>query len=119
VNFVADEDVDASIVEHLRQAGHRVWYVAEMAAGTIDDAVLEIAREQEALFLTADKGFGELVFRQQLLTSGIVLIRLAGLTPTRKAVTVVRAIEERGQDLPGNFAVIMPGTIRIRTIRSW
>ena len=117
MNFVADEDVDAPIVERLRQVGHRIWYVAEMAAGTVDDVVLEIAREQEALLLTADKGFGELVFRQQLLTSGVVLIRLAGLTSMRKAMTVVQAIEERGQDLSGNFAVITPGTIRIRKIQ--
>ena len=86
MNFVADEDVDGPIVEHLRQAGHRIWYVAEMASGATDDVVLAIAREQEALLLTADKGFGEMVFRQQLLTIGVVLVRLEGLTPVRKAM---------------------------------
>jgi len=41
--------------------------------------------------LTADKDFGELVFRQRLLHSGIVLIRLAGLKPETKAELVVTA----------------------------
>ena len=117
MNFVADEDVDGPIVEHLRQAGYQVWYVAEMASGTTDDVVLAIAREQEALLLTADKGFGEMVFRQQLLTTGVVLVRLEGLTPVRKAMIVVQAMDDHGQELSGNFSVISPGTLRIRKIR--
>ena len=32
------------------------------------------------LLLTCDKDFGELVFRQQLSTAGVILIRLARLT---------------------------------------
>jgi len=36
--------------------------------------------------LTADKDFGELVFRQGLLHSGVVLIRLAGLEAESKRV---------------------------------
>jgi len=31
MNFVADESVDRQIVERLRNDGHSVWYVAEMA----------------------------------------------------------------------------------------
>ena len=77
----------------------------------LDDAVLELARAQQALLLTADKGFGELVFRQRLLTSGVVLIRLAGLAPERKVETVTNAIKEHADQLHGRFAVIAPGTI--------
>lgn len=32
MKFVADESVDRQIVEHLRQDGHHIWYVAEMEA---------------------------------------------------------------------------------------
>ena len=41
MNLLADESVDGPIVERLRQAGHRVWYVAEMQPGISDDAVLD------------------------------------------------------------------------------
>jgi len=116
VNFVADEDVDAPIVERLRQAGHQIWYVAEMAAGTTDDMVLEIAHKQKALLMTADKGFGELVFRQQLITTGVILVRLAGLTPMGKAAIVAQTVEEHNQEFLHNFTVITLGTIRIRKI---
>lgn len=40
MNFVADESVDAPIVDRLRQQGHAVWSVAEMMPGIADDVVL-------------------------------------------------------------------------------
>jgi hypothetical protein len=66
------------------------------------------------LLLTADKDFGEMVFRQRLHTHGIVLVRLAGLSPSRKAEIVTSAINRHTTELPRAFAVIAPGVFRIR-----
>jgi len=63
VNFLADEGVDRQIVDRLRQDGHVVLYVAEMERGISDDVVLDLANREGALLLTADKDFGEMVFR--------------------------------------------------------
>jgi predicted nuclease of predicted toxin-antitoxin system len=114
MNFIADEGVDRQIVERLRQDGHRIWYVAEMEPGISDDTVLDLANQKSALLLTADKDFGELVFRQHRLIPGVVLIRLAGLSPTRKAGIVTFAIDQHTSELPQAFAVISPGIFRIR-----
>lgn len=114
MNFVADESIDRQIVERLRQDGHRVWYVAEMEPGISDDIVLASANQETALLLTADKDFGEMVFRQNLHTHGIVLIRLAGLSPSRKAKIVASAINQHATELPRAFAVIGPTVFRIR-----
>ena len=54
------------------------------------------------------------MFRQRRLTSGVVLIRLAGLSPAAKAEIVVSAIEAHTAELPEAFAVITPGAVRIR-----
>jgi len=117
VNFLADESVDRQIVDRLRQDGHLVWYIAEMEPGIADDTVLDLANQEAALLLTADKDFGELVFRQRRLAPGIVLIRLAGLTPTSKAEVVASAINEHASELSQAFAVITPRAIRIRRMR--
>ena len=77
MNFLVDENVDRQIADCLRSMGHHVEYVAENDAGISDDEVLEMANEKTALLLTADKDFGELVFRQRRVTSGVILIRLA------------------------------------------
>jgi predicted nuclease of predicted toxin-antitoxin system len=116
MNLLADESVDRQIVERLRQDGQEVLYVAEMQPGIPDDVVLERANEVSALLLTADKDFGELVFRDKLLTTdGVILLRLAGLSAERKAVMVSDALRERATEFPNHFSVISPGRIRIRS----
>ena len=116
MSFLADESIDRQIVDRLRQDGHLVRYVAEMEPGISDDTVLDLANQEATLLLTADKDFGELVFRQRRLMSGIVLIRLLGLSPTRKAEIVASAINQHIAELPRAFAVITPGVFRIRRL---
>jgi predicted nuclease of predicted toxin-antitoxin system len=72
VNLLADESVDAPIVWLLREAGHTVHYIAEMKPGVSDAVVLDHANREACPLITADKDFGELVFRQRLLTHGVV-----------------------------------------------
>lgn len=98
----------------LRQQEHTVWYVAEMAPGLPAQEVLELANRQEAVLLTADKDFGELLFRQGAIHQGVVLLRLAGLPPAQKAEIVGRAFAAYGPQMQGRFAVIEPSNLRIR-----
>ena len=114
MKFVADESVDYQIVSRLREDGHEVVYIAETQSGASDDSVLTQANLQKAVLLTSDKDFGDLVFRQHLISSGIVLLRIAGLSQERKAAIVAAAIRKHGPALPGGFTVLTPTTIRIR-----
>jgi len=114
MNFLADESVDGQIVERLREDGHDVLYVAEMEPGITDDQVLEKANESRALLMTIDKDFGELVFRLGRLHTGVVLVRLGGLSPEKKAEMVSIAVSEYASSLDNSFSVISPGRIRIR-----
>lgn len=114
MNFLADENVDQQIVDQLRKDGHKVLYVVEMESGISDDEVLARANLRSALLLTADKDFGELIFRQQRISSGVILIRLAGLSPIAKAKIVALAIQKHGTKFIHAFTVITAGLIRIR-----
>jgi len=114
VKIPADEGVDCPIVARLRQSGHQVWYIAEMEPGVSDETVLDLANREGAMLLTADKDFGELVFRQERMTGGIILIRLAGIPPVRKADIVASALEAHGGEMGQAFTVITPGAMRIR-----
>ena len=114
MNLVADEGVDGPVVQWLRDDGHDVIYVADLSPGVTDDDVLRQANDRGALLLTADKDFGELVFRQRLVHSGVLLLRLAGLTNVTKAEIVAEVCRERGAELLGVFSVVSPGQIRIR-----
>ena len=114
LSLIADENVDRQIVALLRKEGHEVLYVAELDPGINDDDVLRQANERHALLLTADKDFGELVYRQRRLTEGVVLFRLAGLPPEKKAALIASAIRTHVDELSHAFTVISPGMVRIR-----
>lgn len=114
MKFLADENVDKPIVERLRNNGHVVLYVIEMKPSISDDEVIQRANQESALLLTADKDFGELVFRQGRIVYGVILIRLSGFSPQHKAEVVAIAVQEHGDELVQNFTVITPGAVRIR-----
>jgi predicted nuclease of predicted toxin-antitoxin system len=114
MNLLAEESVDRQVVERLRDQGHHVLYVAELSPSITDEAVLRQACDCGALLLTADKDFGEMVFRQGRVHAGVVLLRLAGLAPEAKADTVTRVLQERGAELQAAFVVVSPGVVRIR-----
>jgi predicted nuclease of predicted toxin-antitoxin system len=114
MRLLADEGVDRPIVEQLRLAGHEVFYVAEMDPSISDDRVLELANQQGALLIMADKDFGELVFRLGRIHAGAILIRLAGLAPDTKAKIVTSVLQEHDVRMLNAFTVIAAGMVRIR-----
>lgn len=114
MRLLADENVDRPIVERLRRDGHDVIYVAELDPGITDRDVLRRAEAAGAVLLTEDKDFGEMVFREHLISRGVVLIRLAGVSVSGKAMLVSAAVGKHADDLSGNFSVVTPGAVRIR-----
>jgi predicted nuclease of predicted toxin-antitoxin system len=114
VTLVADESVDQQIVARLRRENLSVYSVAEMHPGISDDGVLTLSNKSEALLFTADKDFGELVFRQGRATFRVVLIRLAGIDPEEKGKIVASAVRRHAQEAVGGFSVITRDAIRIR-----
>jgi predicted nuclease of predicted toxin-antitoxin system len=114
MRFLADENIDRQSVAALRQAGHEVVYIAELDPGITDDQVLDLANREELLLLTADKDFGELVYRLHRQAHGIVLVRLAGAAAEEKAEIVGAVVRKHGQELVNAFSVITLDGIRIR-----
>ena len=114
MNLLADENVDCQVVDRLRGVGHAVEYVAEMAPGIPDEDVLSKAMELECVLLTADKDFGELVYRQGRASHGVLLLRLPGITPAERAGLVAKVIGDHQKELIGAFCVLTRNTLRIR-----
>ena len=113
--LVADECVEYEIVESLRQAGIPVLSIMEHHSGIKDTAVLKIAVDQNALLLTEDKDFGELVFRLHLPHYGILLVRFPnGFDPDVKAQCVVKTIVDKFEEIENRFSVLDERRLRIR-----
>ncbi len=116
MNFLADESLDKQIVVLLRKNGYYVEYVAEMDPGINDKEVLQIAQKKGLVLITADKDFGELVYRQKLEISSVILVRLAGIISDDKAIIVYDTIKKHYSEIKDSFTVISANSIRIRRV---
>ena len=114
MNFVADEGVDAPIVQRLRADGHSILYIAEIWPGVADEQVLALAVDNQAVLITADKDFGALVFQQRRASSGVILLRLAGLTAAQKTILVSHTIAHYENEMRDSFTIITSQRVRIR-----
>ncbi len=114
MRFVADESVDGPIVYRLRADGHEVEYVAELSPGIKDPEVLSIARDRSVVLITADKDFGELIFRNSLAHAGLVLLRIWDLDETQSVDLVSAFIRDHAASLPGAVSVVTSTGARIR-----
>ena len=112
--LLADENIDLSVIARPRAEGHQVFAVSEMDPGVTDDVVLALANERNALLLTEDKDFGELVFRQGLVHAGVILIRTAGIAPDAKGQLLARTLASHAREVVGCFCVLTRDSLRIR-----
>ncbi len=116
MNIITDENVSRYILERLREQGHQVTRFIELGPrGSLDPIVLAVATQGNALLITNDKDFGELVYHQRLAHSGVLLIRLSKLTFEEEAEAVAQVVQEYGENLLDAFTAIKHcGKPRIR-----
>jgi len=110
--IIADESVDFRIVLQLRQLGFNVYSIIEQQPSITDETVLDIACENDALLITEDKDFGELVFRLHLPHHGILLIRIE--ERAQKISSVAQAIFNYYAEMLNKFSVINEKKLRIK-----
>lgn len=113
--ILADENIIRAIVDRLRADGMDVVWIAEVDPSVDDPGVLARAVAEHRVLLTDDKDFGELVVREGRPHCGVVLLRLAGMTPAERAELVSRLFTSAGSDLSDAFTVLeRDGRIRVR-----
>ncbi len=99
MRFYADENVDYPVIQRLRTHGHEVKAVSETEPALADEEVLERANAAEAILITIDKDFGELVYRSSLSSKGVILLRLETLPSHAKAAVLAAVVEQHGAEL--------------------
>ena len=113
MRLLADESCDFRVVQALRLAGHDVVAIVEIAPGSPDDAVLELAQRERRVFLTEDRDFGQLAYAASAREMGVILLRYPSSTRVALPKAVLSFIESHGEALAGRFAVLQPGRARI------
>jgi predicted nuclease of predicted toxin-antitoxin system len=116
MRFLIDEDVPKLMIDWLKGTGHDLLLAGELAPGQEDRHWLRQAEADERIIVTADKDFGELIFRDRLNSHGIVLLRLFDmvladrLTRLQETWSIVESNPSR------RFIVITSKRVRVRKL---
>lgn len=116
MRFLADENVEGTVIDALRAGGHDVAVIADEMAGVKDRAVLTRSVAEGRILVTNDKDFAELAFLQRSAATGIVLIRLPDAGSREKALRVAAAVADLSDRLADAMTVVEPRATRRRSL---
>ena len=113
MELLADESCAGSVIRALREAGHDLVAIAEVAKGASDESVMERALAEGRILITEDRDFGELVYAAGRSTAGVVFVKFHSSARRAKPAAVLEAVVKLGERLRGGFAVVEPGRVRL------
>ena len=115
MKFLFDQSADFRLMPHLHNLGHDVAAISRnYPPGLPDEDVLAIARQEARILIVADRHFGELIFNQELVHTGVIFFRLPGATLQSKIEHLNTVLEEYTDQLErGEFLVVTPSRIRV------
>ncbi len=106
MKFLADVNIEKAIVDELRRLGYDTVWMAEEDPSLDDLSIFRITQKENRVLLTNDKDFGEIVFRQKLIPSGIILFRLKGQDVKEKIKLLRKVLVSNEGKIMRHFVVI-------------
>jgi predicted nuclease of predicted toxin-antitoxin system len=128
MNFVADESCAGPVIRALREAGHDVVAIAEIAKGATDEEVLRRALTENRVLVTEDHDFGNMVYAHGRSSAGVILLRFPSRVRQAKPATVVEAVAKLWPTTPkcirrggarSSADKRKTGNLTFRTKREW
>ena len=115
MKFLLDESADFPLATYLTNLGHDVTAVAhEYPQALRDREVLAIAQREQRILIANDRDFGELIFRQRLPHSGVLLFRLGAEDLGTKIAWLEYVLNHHAEHL-NQFVVITERGVRVRS----
>jgi predicted nuclease of predicted toxin-antitoxin system len=119
VKFLIDNNLSPLLADALKAAGHDAVHLRDlrMQAAT-DHVVLEHAKADERILVSADTDFGGLLARSGASTPSVILIRrLAGRRAAEQAAIILANLDQVAEDLTaGAIVVLHEDSLRVRRL---
>lgn len=116
MNILADENVRRALVQALRDDGHDVSWMSELAPESPDTDVFDLAVQQQRILLTCDLDFADLAYRSKRPgLSGLIIIRV-DIPDTAQFLPVVLDAWKQVTAWEGVTTVIEAGRVRQRAL---
>lgn len=116
MKILADHCVYGKTVKLLRAQGHEVITLKELNQADAEDSqVLSLAQSLDAVLVTNDKGFGNILMYPPAQYSGIILLRMTAANQQRVHRILLDFLKTHNREaLRGARVVIDTHTYRIR-----
>ena len=114
LSFVIDVGVGKLIEDWLIEQGYEVFSMISIERRMPDDGIILFAFENNAVIITMDKDFGELVFKNGYEHRGVLLLRLDDAVGGEKLSVLKTLIPQYINQLENNFCVFQAGKFRIK-----
>ncbi len=112
MKFLADENIPLLVVEQFQQDGVDIISQSTAPPGATDEDVLLRAMREKRILVTLDKDFGELIFKSQKKSSGVILLRIYPQSETY-IYSLLRKLFILKINFYQAFCVVEPHRVRI------
>jgi predicted nuclease of predicted toxin-antitoxin system len=119
VKFLIDNNLSPLLADALKAAGHDAVHVRNLGMQAApDEAVLEQARADGQILISADTDFGGLLSRSKARGPSVILIRrLVGRRAQQQAAIILANLDQVTEDLTaGAMIVIHEDMLRVRRL---
>jgi predicted nuclease of predicted toxin-antitoxin system len=106
LKFLVDVNIEKPIINFLIKKGFDIKCVVDIDKKMTDYNVCEIANTEQRVLITNDKGFGEIVFFQKRISSGIILLRIKGGDASEKILLLEKLLDNHYGKIINHFVVI-------------
>lgn len=90
MKFLLDENIGKVVAKFLEQLGYSTFRIRLISPGIEDYGVLDLSVSKDSILITSDKDFGELIFKEEEPSSGVIFLRLQDESSENK----IRAIKQ-------------------------
>ena len=112
--IIVDVGVGRIIEEWLSHQGIDVMAIGKINPEMTDASIVKLANTENAIIITMDKDFGELVYKDFSFHSGILLLRLEDAVAEEKLSVIQNIFPAHLDEIKNNFCVYQNGKLRIR-----
>lgn len=119
MKFLIDNNLSPLLADALKAAGHDAVHLRDLGMqAAADHVVLEQARADERILVSADTDFGGLLARSGASTPSVILIRrLTGRRAAEQAAIILANLDQVAEDLTaGAIVVLHQDSLRVRRL---
>jgi predicted nuclease of predicted toxin-antitoxin system len=116
MKLLLDQGLPRSTVKHLAAAGVVAEHLGDLGLSrAADDEILAEARQRDAVIVTLDADFHQLLATTRARSPSVVRIRIEGLKGDRLAAIIIQVLAGAQTELAtGAVVSVTPGRIRVR-----